>query len=83
MIPSSIKIEIPTDWTADQAYAVSDFIDALLTAIWEVHDQKIVDVIIKRNNCLEFPPSLDEHRPADAVWAGSDNPQANDDDIPF
>jgi len=77
------QIDIPEYWTAEQAYAISDFFDSIMSAIWEVHDQKIVEVIVKNNEIINSDPKEKEFRSSGKQRAGSDNFTPNDDDIPF
>ncbi|MCP4606073.1 MAG: hypothetical protein GY847_37110 [Proteobacteria bacterium] len=45
MNPYSINVSIPKDWTGEQALAVIDIIDEISTAIWNLHDEKILKAI--------------------------------------
>lgn len=83
MKPFFTQIDIPEYWTAEQAYAISDFFDSIMSAIWEVHDQKIVEVIVKNNEIINSDPIETELRSADDHRSGSDNFISNDDDLPF
>ncbi len=44
------KIQIPNDWTEQQAEAVVNFIDEILRAVWETHEDKIFNAIEKGQN---------------------------------
>jgi len=46
------SIHIPPDWTAEQAHAVVEFLDDLSTQIWEIHEQKILDAMEKKETLL-------------------------------
>jgi hypothetical protein len=68
------KIQIPTHWSAEQAQTVWEFLQEICSAIWDVHDQNLVDLYLKEQAIL------DRSAPTD------DDPQNHnfeDDDIPF
>ena len=46
------KIHIPPEWTAEQAHAVVEFLDDLSTAIWEIHEDKILEAMTKKETLL-------------------------------
>ena len=43
------KITIPENWTGEQAFAVSHFINLIDDAIWEAHHATIIEEIQRRN----------------------------------
>ena len=53
------KITIPPDWTGEQAWAVVEFIDEISSAIWNVHDEKIV-AAIQKDSQLEQAQDYDD-----------------------
>jgi len=61
---------IPTHWTATQAAAVVDFLNALYSAIWDSHEPKLIDYYTAQ----ELRPEPDPHDPADL---------GDDTDLPF
>ena len=81
------KVTIPLEWTGEHALTVVDFLDEISTAIWEVHDQKIVDAMNKRELLLENPiPDEDEGRPLrpeDDLYHNRPATPLSDDDYPF
>ena len=81
------KVTIPPEWTGEQVLAVIEFLDEISTAIWETHDQKIVDAMNKHESLLEHP-ILDEEEgrplsPEDDLYCNRPDPSVSDDDYPF
>ncbi len=64
-------LSIPKHWTGAEANAVLEFLDNINTAIWNAHEEKILNVMQKQ----EF---LREHNAKD----DKENLQL-DDDLPF
>ncbi len=81
------KVSIPPEWTGEQVLAVVEFLDEISTAIWETHDQKIVDAMNKRDWLLEHPiHDEDEGRPLkpeDDLYYNQLAAPVSDDDYPF
>ncbi len=74
-------INIPEDWTGNQAIAVVEFLDELSAAIWSTHELKMLDAW---HNRVEKPPDPDDDEmPPDAIYVGSQNPSTQEDDFPF
>ncbi len=42
-LPGKLSIEIPTDWTPDQAFAVFELIDGLRDAVWRCYSMQLLD----------------------------------------
>lgn len=63
--------KLPTDWSAQQAFAVLDFLDELYRAIWDHYEDGIVEIIVAQQRA---PDGLD----SDAARAND-----GDHDIPF
>lgn len=54
MHDSFSTISIPKDWTGEQANAVFDFLEDILTAIWETHETALIEILLKNrelDNC--------------------------------
>ncbi len=66
------KVSIPPDWTGDQANAVIELLDDISTAIWEVHEKKIIDAMHRQESMLER-----------AARGEDDEPHPDEMDIPF
>ena len=81
------KVTIPPEWNGEQTLAVVEFLDEISTAIWETHDQKIVDAMNKRDLLLAHPiPDEDEGqplKPEDDLYYNRPAPSVSDDDYPF
>jgi len=81
------KVTIPPEWSGEQALAVIEFLDEISTAIWEVHDQKTLDAMTKRESLLEQPvPDEDDGRPLepkDDLYYNRPDASAPNDDYPF
>lgn len=69
---AQLAVSIPTTWTAVQATMVCDFLDTLLSAIWEVHGDAMAQLIAEQSRRLI--PRQDYE-----AWAAAQP----DDDIPF
>lgn len=67
-----LAVSIPTTWTAEQAVAVVDFLDTLLSVIWELHGDAMAEVIAEQSRRLIAEQDYE-------AWS---NAQI-DDDIPF
>jgi hypothetical protein len=52
--PASARhaVSIPTTWTAEQAVTVVDFLDTLLSVIWELHGDAMAEVIAEQSRRL-------------------------------
>lgn len=48
------RIDIPTDWTGEQAIAIVDWLQGLVDAIWVEYGDELVEQLVGR------PVSLDE-----------------------
>jgi hypothetical protein len=48
-----IKVSIPPDWTGAQANAVLDLLDDIVTAIWDAHEEKILEDQQQQDAMLE------------------------------
>ena len=46
------KLQIPEWWTGAQAHAVVDLLDVISTAVWDVHEEKIIEAMHKREDML-------------------------------
>lgn len=46
----SSAVSIPTAWTAEQALLVTDFLEVLHQAIWEVYERQLIELIILRHD---------------------------------
>ncbi|MCP4993997.1 MAG: hypothetical protein GY934_09480 [Gammaproteobacteria bacterium] len=62
---------IPDYWTAEEALAVYDFIDAIRDEIWSRYEMQLIDIIQKENST----------NPAD--WASYENEAGTDEDVSF
>lgn len=40
----SLEIELPDDWTPEQALAACELLHAIITAIWEAHDERLAEL---------------------------------------
>lgn len=58
------SVEIPSDWTADQAKAVWEFLEEICSVIWDVHDKKLVEAFMD-DGSLPEPPKDDNDDPFD------------------
>ncbi len=47
------KVQIPSDWTGEQAKAIVDLLDEISTAVWDTHESAILDVIKRKESLLE------------------------------
>ncbi len=54
------KMQIPEWWSGEQAYAVADLLDIISTAIWDVHERKIIAAMHKREPMPEQIPKEDD-----------------------
>jgi hypothetical protein len=78
------KLQIPQEWTGEQAHAVVDLLDVISTAVWDVHELKIIEAMHKQETMLErAAKENDDEMPPDAIYVRSQNPSDSDDDIPF
>ena len=71
----SKRVTIPKEWTAEQAHAVSEFLNTIDAAIWEVHDNKIIEQVQRQN---EIDSHLEEE-----FSAGLNDSNDLNDDIPW
>ena len=62
---------IPDYWTADEALAVYDFIDAIRDEIWSRYEMQLIDIIQKERST----------NPAD--WESYKNEEGPDEDVSF
>lgn len=67
-----LEVPIPKSWSAAEAMAVCDFLDTLLSAIWEIHGEAMAELIARQ---------LRGHIAEQAYQAASN--VLPDDDIPF
>ena len=44
------KLQIPEWWSGNQAHAVVDLLDVISTAVWDVHEEKIIEAMHKRQD---------------------------------
>ena len=51
-------IQIPDHWTAEEALIVVNFLDDILTAIWDVHDQQMARIL--QRECEQPPEDLED-----------------------
>lgn len=58
------KIQIPKDWTGQQAVLVLDFLEHLIDTIWAIHKDAITATI---QTDIEEPPPRVHASPDDAV----------------
>jgi hypothetical protein len=79
------KLTIPPEWTGEQVLAVVEFLDEISTAIWEVHDQKILDAMNKREREESVPDEEDGRplKPEDDLYYNKTKSPFSDDDYPF
>jgi hypothetical protein len=61
--PLTITLQIPTDWTPEQAFAVFQLIDDLREAIWQGYALQIQDEC--RDHRSSAPADLDEQDDSD------------------
>ncbi len=73
-------INIPEDWTGNQAIAVVEFLDELSAAIWSTHELKMLDAC---HSDIALNAETDDEMPPDAVYVDTKNPSSLDDDFPF
>lgn len=45
-----IELTIPKSWNGQQAYAVAEFLESIITAIWDVHGDGIIALIDAKRN---------------------------------
>jgi hypothetical protein len=62
-LPLTIALQIPTNWTPEQAFAVFQLIDDLREAIWQCYAPQIQDEY--RDHCRPAPADLDEQDNSD------------------
>ncbi len=62
---------IPDYWTAEEALAVYDFIDAIRDEIWSRYEMQLIDIIQAERST----------NPAD--WASDANDEGPDEDVSF
>lgn len=63
-----IEIPIPMDWTGDQAKAVWEFFGTLAAAVWDTHEEEIIEVFedeileaeMKQKCKINYPKSKDD-----------------------
>lgn len=75
-------INIPKNWTGDQALAVVEFLDEITAAVWNVHEIKMLDAWHEQNAANAVTDDDDEML-ADAIYDIDPNTTSIDDDIPF
>ncbi len=63
------KLQIPQDWTGEQAHAVVELLETITAAIWDVHELKIIDAMHKQISTPQRTPEYCRH--------------PSDDDFPF
>jgi len=47
------RFHIPPDWTGEQAKAVWELLDEISTAVWDAHEEKILDAMNREETRLE------------------------------
>jgi hypothetical protein len=67
-LPLTISLQIPTYWTAEQAFAIFELIDDLRDAIWQCYNIQLIDEFrgqLKPDlvNCSEHVNCSDPPRP--------------------
>ncbi len=62
---------IPNYWTADEALAVYDFVDAIRDEIWNRYEMQLIDIIQKERST----------NPTD--WESCKNEEGPDEDVSF
>jgi hypothetical protein len=67
MKKSTPKLEIPTFWTGKQAVIIMDFLSKTTDAIWDAHENKILDF-------------MEQNQRKDRA---QDQNQVPEDDLPF
>ncbi len=68
----SSTINIPSHWTGEQASAVLCLLDEIYTAIWNIHDDKILEAMLDEQALLDHVENEEDFSPCPI-----------DDDIPF
>ena len=63
------KVRIPQNWTGEQAKLILEFLEEITTAIWDVHDQKLIKAIQKEKSL--------------PIRAARGIDHLNEDDLPF
>ena len=53
MITGRPRFQIPQDWDVDQVEVIWDFLDELNSAIWETHEEKIIEAMHKKYSMPE------------------------------
>jgi hypothetical protein len=59
-LPLTIALQIPTDWTPEQAFAVFAMIDDLREAIWRCYSLQIQDQY--RDQCVPIASGVNRDR---------------------
>ena len=57
---SKDKMRIPNDWTTDQAKAVWEFLEDIISAIWDVHFHALNEAMKKERALLDGGPTSDD-----------------------
>ena len=71
-------LEIPKNWSAEQALAVLDLLDACYDAVWSAYEERVTEFILRNE---QYRGTGELRRQVDlAPPNGDDDP---DDDIPF
>ncbi len=75
-------LRIPRNWSAEQALAVLDMLDACYDAVWSAYEQPVTELILRDEQQRQL---AERQRQADlAPPRGDDDPDDDpDDDIPF
>lgn len=56
------NIQIPKDWTCEQAKFVWEFLGEILTTIWEVHENRILEATEREDFLLERAARGDDYK---------------------
>ena len=70
--PRSLLLDVSTTWSPEQALAVVSFLDAIASAIWQLHGDAMNELIAEQGRRLV----------AEQVWTLRDAPPVED-DLPF
>jgi len=54
------KLQIPKWWSGEQAHAVVELLDLISTAIWDVHELKIIEAMHKKEAMHEHLSKEDD-----------------------
>jgi hypothetical protein len=74
-------INIPEDWTGDQALAVVEFLDELSAAIWSTHELKMLDAWHDKQVITKQPAT--QYSQEAGMTTAATKGHLNTDDFPF